>query len=151
MNKYYYGLKWKRELGDWGHRGKRGSLIGKRLHSGEKIDCSKQIGFYVLYNNSEIVRISNSWKSGSESFCMSIYDCLKEHERKMKIDKWDSFSWFGLNREKLIHITSDNIILSQFFDEILSLILNQKLEQITIKRVYQETLFHQLKQIDKKQ
>jgi len=75
MNKYYCGLQWKRGLVDWGWRGKKGTLRGKIFSSEKVVDCSKQIGFYVLYNKSEIVYIGNSWKYDLSSYYL--YDCLK--------------------------------------------------------------------------
>lgn len=118
----YYGLKWKRELGDWGSRGVTGTLCGKTGDSKINIDCTHMKGIYILCNKSKILYISNSWKEGRHS----IYDCLKNHTKQKSLT-WDTFSWFGIDIKypnTFIATLKNDDMASQYFEEILKLLLD---------------------------
>ncbi len=120
-----YGEYWNPELVDWKSSWK---LLGLGAH-GKIINMYEQRGVYVLYEDYIPVYIGKADKQ-------SIGYRLQLHrDSELKGPRWDSFSWFGLNRinrnGNLGVLKSNNHVktteLISTFEALLILIANPKL------------------------
>jgi hypothetical protein len=85
-----FGFMWERDKVYWGARapGDRATLEGVMVHNRKrKVDFSKQMGIYVLYDRFEHpVQIGQS---------KNILKRLRQHRRDHLRNRWAYFSWFG--------------------------------------------------------
>src|SRR3954452_24324419 len=92
-----YGLFWK--VGDafWGEGGKgnKGGLFGvpAKNVTAEPVNFRDQRGVYVLYAGYEMVYVGQVGSVDSRLFSR-----LKHHRSGSLSERWDRFSWFGINR-----------------------------------------------------
>ncbi|GAB5496659.1 MAG: hypothetical protein Phyf2KO_17390 [Phycisphaerales bacterium] len=56
------------------------------------VDFRKQRGIYVLYSDYKIIYIGQAGKGNA-----SLFSRLKRHTRDDLAERWDRFSWFGLD------------------------------------------------------
>ena len=85
-----YGLMWRRDSVFWGRGSRKGVLEGRRSH--RIIDFRKQIGVYVLYDESRRpVYVGQTGKGHDRLFIR-----LRTHTRDRLAHRWQYFSWFGL-------------------------------------------------------
>jgi hypothetical protein len=89
------GLHWKRENVWWGRGSNRGHLLGLLASSktSSPIDFRDQIGIYVLYDTFKVIYIGQAGNGNAV-----LFDRLKMHTRDHLADRWDRFSWFGIQR-----------------------------------------------------
>jgi len=88
------GLFWREDCVFWGAGSNRGHLIGYRTGDSKKhIDFRRQRGIYVLYSDFRIIYIGQAGSGNA-----SLFGRLKRHTRDDLAERWDRFSWFGLDR-----------------------------------------------------
>ena len=103
-----FGIRWRRNLVDFGKRGpgQKGSLIGFRVDDKDRteVDFWTQTGVYALYDGPELVYVGRATKGDD-----SLGTRLAAHNRDpKKADRWTAFSWFGfrsVNRDGSLHAT----------------------------------------------
>lgn len=83
-----YGLYWRAEYVDWGHKGPggQGHLWGQREQGELRVDHWHQMGIYVLYHAHLVVYVGKATTLGTE---------LRARRRSLA-GRWDTFSWLGL-------------------------------------------------------
>ena len=88
------GLFWREDCVYWGAANNRGHLNGYRngdVHT--LVDFRTQRGIYVLYSDFNIIYIGQAGSGNA-----SLFGRLKRHTRDDLAERWDRFSWFGLDR-----------------------------------------------------
>lgn len=120
-----YGRLWKRSAVQWGggHRG-RGMLgaIGERNKGGA--DFREQVAIYILHDaNFAPVYVGQTGARGAKLFQRLCY-----HNRNLKMQRWDYFSWFGFCEVKpdgslIPHPETASIALPRMLDEFESLLI----------------------------
>jgi hypothetical protein len=87
-----YGLMWRRDGVFWGKGGggNKGSLQGQNKR--RVIDFRKQIGVYVLYDETRSpVYVGQAGQGNAR-----LFNRLRNHQRDYLGNRWHYFSWFGL-------------------------------------------------------
>lgn len=115
-----YGLFWKKDDVFWGTpgKGKAGSLSGSLTSSKKSkiVDFREQTGIYVLYADYKIIYIGQAGNGHANLFTR-----LRKHLTDDLSQRWDRFSWFGLQQvrktdnclvepNKSVHVTQDIIL-----------------------------------------
>lgn len=105
-----YGLFWREDRIFWGWQGRKGHLNGQEVHAGtgkptseDPVDFRYQIGIYALYYDFELVYIGQAGakktdKTDSEG--KSLLARLRDHRKGRHSERWDRFSWFGVQNVK---------------------------------------------------
>ena len=92
-----YGLFWKRENVHWGYGGHLQGVTA-RGSSNNLVDFREQQGVYILYDNSfRLVYVGQA--GGGES--QRLFVRLKQHRNDHLADRWQLFSWYGINTVNL--------------------------------------------------
>lgn len=88
------GLFWREDRVFWGTGGNRGKLLGQLVGAkrSKPVDFRKQRGIYVLYSDYKIIYIGQAGKGNA-----ALFSRLKRHTRDDLAERWDRFSWFGLD------------------------------------------------------
>ena len=101
-----YGLFWRKDRIFWG-RGRTGHLKGQEMDNtgkpkirSPKVDFRYQIGIYALYYDFELVYIGQAGANTDDSGGKSLFDRLKDHRVDRLSERWDRFSWFGVQNVK---------------------------------------------------
>lgn len=92
-----YGLFWKRKNVHWGHPKNAGHLCGypAKAKTGAVVDFREQKGIYALYDEAyQLIYIGQV--GGGEN--KRLFLRLKHHTRDHLADRWNQFSWFGIQR-----------------------------------------------------
>lgn len=85
----HYGVFWNRKYVDW--RSNQFKLLGTDSQSTQPVDFRKMRGVYLLYDFREVVYVGQA-KGNS-----SIADRLKFHTKDRHANRWNRFSWFGID------------------------------------------------------
>ncbi len=92
-----YGLFWKGDDVYWGQggEGNKGSLLGVPAHNltAEPTNFREQRGVYVLYADYEMVYVGQVGRGNDR-----LFKRLKAHRTDSLSERWNRFSWFGINR-----------------------------------------------------
>lgn len=102
-----YGLFWREDRVFWGWPKVRGHLKGQEVSkvtgkptSKDPIDFRDQIGVYALYDDFELVYVGQVGANTSDSRGKSLFDRLKDHRDGRHSERWNRFSWFGVQDVK---------------------------------------------------
>ncbi|MBB3175417.1 hypothetical protein FHR90_003272 [Endobacter medicaginis] len=97
-----YGLHWSDEHVTWGGRGVEGHLYGIKTRSSlaREVDFREQRGLYALYAEYELVYIGQTGSGDNR-----LLKRLRSHRIDHLADRWNRFSWFGLNG-----VTNSNVL-----------------------------------------
>ena len=102
-----YGLFWRTDRVFWGWQKVPGHLMGQEVNavtgkpmSGAPVDFRDQIGIYALYYNFELVYIGQAGAKTDDSKGKTLFDRLKDHRDGRHSERWDRFSWFGVQNVK---------------------------------------------------
>lgn len=103
-----YGLFWREDHIFWGWSKVKGHLKGQEVDNdtgktktrSPEIDFRDQIGIYALYYNFELVYIGQVGANTDDSRGKSLFDRLKDHRDGRHSERWDRFSWFGVQDVK---------------------------------------------------
>ena len=89
------GLFWREDCVYWGAGSKAGHLNGVRAgaKTSKPVNFRKQRGIYVLYSDYKIIYIGQAGTGNA-----SLFGRLKRHTRDDLAERWNRFSWFGLDR-----------------------------------------------------
>lgn len=98
----HYGVFWNRAHVDW--RGNPFQLLGIDSQGTHPIDFRKMRGVYLLYDFREVVYVGQA--TGNNS----IANRLKDHTQDRHANRWNRFSWFGIDK---VDGTTGDIILSE--------------------------------------
>ena len=98
-----YGLFWREDRIFWGRGRAKGHLMGQEVDqatgkttSKAPIDFRDQIGIYALYYDFELVYIGQVGASTKDDRGRTLLDRLKDHRDGRHSERWDRFSWFGV-------------------------------------------------------
>jgi len=88
------GLFWREDCVFWGASNNKGELLGKLAGAkrSREVDFRRQRGIYVLYSEFRIIYIGQAGSGNA-----SLFGRLKRHTRDDLAERWDRFSWFGLD------------------------------------------------------
>lgn len=88
-----YGLLWSESDIHWGTGRQPGKLLGvpARAKRSKPIDFREQIGIYVLYHGHDMIYVGQAGARNAR-----LFNRLKRHKKDHLADRWDHFSWFGL-------------------------------------------------------
>lgn len=95
-----YGLFWHADHIQWGSRGKgnQGKLLGYRSVRAGPIDFRKQRGVYALYDdNYQLLYVGQAGYGNKR-----LYDRLDNHMTDHLAERWQRFSWFGIDPVKKV-------------------------------------------------
>jgi len=95
-----YGLFWHADRIQWGSPGKgnQGRLLGYQAVRAGPIDFRKQRGVYALYDdNFEILYVGQAGYGNKR-----LYDRLDNHMSDHLGERWQRFSWFGIDPVKKV-------------------------------------------------
>ncbi|MDO4335176.1 MAG: HTH domain-containing protein [Bacteroidales bacterium] len=98
----HYGVFWNRENVDW--NGYPFKLLGIDSQETGPIDFRSMRGVYLLYDFREVVYVGQAVGNSS------IADRLKAHTKDRHANRWNRFSWFGIDK---VDGTSGRIIPSE--------------------------------------
>ena len=92
-----YGLFWREDCVFWGAggQGNDGQLLGvpARNRTANPINFREQRGVYALYAQYELVYVGQVGSGNHRLFSR-----LKQHLTDALAERWNRFSWFGINR-----------------------------------------------------
>jgi hypothetical protein len=88
-----YGLFWHVNRVLWGRPGVKGSLLGYRTEWEGDVDFRRQRGVYVLYDSGYRLLYVGQAGYGQRT----LYDRLKQHRSDHLAERWQRFSWFGVD------------------------------------------------------
>ena len=98
-----YGLLWREDRVFWGWPKVKGHLMGREVSEvtgkptgKDPVDFRYQIGIYALYYDFELVYIGQVGANTDDSRGKSLFDRLKDHRDGRHSERWDRFSWFGV-------------------------------------------------------
>lgn len=98
-----YGLFWREDRIFWGRGRAKGHLAGQEVNnvtgkptSKDPVDFRDQIGIYALYYDFELVYIGQVGASTKDDRGRTLLDRLKDHRDGRHSERWDRFSWFGV-------------------------------------------------------
>ena len=88
------GLFWREDCVFWGAANNKGSLLGKLAGArrSDPVEFRRQRGIYVLYSDFHIIYVGQAGSGNA-----SLFGRLKRHTRDDLAERWDRFSWFGLD------------------------------------------------------
>lgn len=89
-----YGLFWHSDRIEWGYPGNAGTLLGKQLAKEDPIDFRYQRGVYALYDENFNMLYVGQAGYGNKR----LYDRLDNHMSDHLAERWQRFSWFGIDR-----------------------------------------------------
>jgi len=92
-----YGLFWSVDHIFWGKGTQPGALLGVpvRAKTSQPIDFRYQVGIYILYEGHQMIYVG---QAGSQR--QRLFGRLKRHRKDILANRWDHFSWFGLQYVK---------------------------------------------------
>ena len=101
-----YGLHWHEKYISWGWPKHKGTLLGaaSRSKHASKVDFRDQRGVYALFAEYELVYIG---QTGAKSD--RLFNRLKTHKNDHLSERWNRFSWFGLQWVTKDHFLSKDI------------------------------------------
>lgn len=83
-----FGKYWLRDKVDWSKT--EPSLIGRQTSKSQLVDFKTMRGVYMLYDNHQLVYVGEAVKE-------SIAKRLKHHTKDRLCNRWNRFSWFGID------------------------------------------------------
>ena len=107
----HYGLFWSERSVFWGRQRKRGELRGrikpntgrrgastKEQREEKQRDYRKFVGIYCLYGGGDLLYVGEAGLGTKET---TLFSRLNSHRKGPMSGRWDKFSWFGCERERL--------------------------------------------------
>ena len=89
-----YGLFWHLERVIWGEPGRTGELWGYRTKTDGDVNFRYQRGIYALYDEAfNLVYVGQAGYNDNAR----LYDRLNSHRKDHLAERWQRFSWFGLD------------------------------------------------------
>ncbi len=89
-----YGLFWHIDRVIWGEPGVTGELLGYRTIADGDVDFRYQRGVYALYDEAfNLVYVGQAGYNDNAR----LYDRLNRHRKDHLAERWQRFSWFGLD------------------------------------------------------
>ncbi len=92
-----YGKHWRRDKVDWTKT--EPSLVGRQSPKSQYVDFKAMRGIYMLFDHNELIYVGVAVKE-------SIAKRLKHHTKDKFCNRWNRFSWFGIdsvNQNGTIH------------------------------------------------
>jgi hypothetical protein len=88
-----YGLYWEAKDVFWGRQKNPGTLLGaaSQTSRAKPVDFRRLRGIYALYAGYDLVYVGQTG-SGVDR----LFKRLKQHREDHLADRWDRFSWFGI-------------------------------------------------------
>lgn len=97
----HFGVYWNREGVNWNENPLK--MLGQDSNNSDPIDFRKMRGIYLLYDYREVVYVGQA--KGNNS----IANRLRDHTRDRHSNRWNRFSWFGIDD---VDVNTGDIILT---------------------------------------